>query len=62
MQFIANIISFLKVHFGYLENSVDPDKPASFQKLADQDLHCFSSNLKISLCESDLYSLAKNSK
>ena len=32
------------------------------KKLTDQDLHCFSSNLEISLCESDLYSLAKNSK
>ena len=26
---ISNIISFLKAHFGYLENSVDPDQPAS---------------------------------
>ena len=28
-KFISNIISFLKAHFGYLENSVDPDQPAS---------------------------------
>ena len=28
-KFISNIISFLIAHFGYLENSVDPDQPAS---------------------------------
>ena len=29
LKFISNIIYFLKAHFGYLENSVDPDQPAS---------------------------------
>ena len=36
----SNIVSFLKAQFGYLEKTVDPDKPA-LQKLADLDLHCF---------------------
>ena len=28
-KFISNIISFLKAHFGYLENSEYSDQPAS---------------------------------
>ena len=28
-NFFENIIAFLKSHFGYLANSVDPDQPAS---------------------------------
>ena len=27
-------------HINWLPNSADPDQPASFKKLADQDLHC----------------------
>ena len=39
-KFLKNIIAFLKSHFGYLANSVDPDQPV--QKLADQDLYCYA--------------------
>ena len=44
---ILKIIAFLNLD--YLANSVDTDQPASEeadqQKLANQDIHCFSSSL-----------------
>ena len=29
VKIVSNIINFLKAHFGYRENSVDPDQQAS---------------------------------